>query len=215
MGRWNSKSLTIILCVLWLGIQTTQSVAFTVNEATDGDLLGIEQMPTPLTLELGTNTLLGSAGGGGATKDYDIFRFSIPVNMVLSAITLDSYLPLSGVSFLGMQTGTIWTAGKGPDDNPMNSGIDPDLLAGWTLFGANNIDEDLLPSMGIAGLGASGFDVPLGEGDYVFLIQDTGSAISYGLTFTASPVPLPASLPLLGLALISLLRRNSRSGAVI
>ena len=98
-----------------------------------------------------------------------------------------------------MQTSTQWTAGNG-------SGINPNSLAGWTLFGANNIGEDLLPSMASAGQGASGFSVPLGAGDYVFLIQDTGSAINYGLTFTVTPVPLPAGLPLLALSLVGLAR---------
>ncbi|MEM7466856.1 MAG: hypothetical protein AAF387_08235, partial [Pseudomonadota bacterium] len=35
------------------------------------------------------------------------------------------------------------------------------------------------------------------SGDYVFLIQDTGSSVSYDFDFVASPVPIPAAFGLL------------------
>lgn len=204
MGRWNLKSLAVLLCPLWLALQTTPALSFTVNESTDGDLSGIDPVPTPLVLDIGANTIVGSAGSSGLNQDYDIFRFSVLPNSVLTSITVASYEPGSGMSFFAMQEGIQWTAGKG-------NGISVDALAGWTLFGANDIGSDLLPTMSTAGSGASGFNVPLTSGDYVFLIQDTGTAINYGLSFTASPVPIPASLPLLGLAFLSLVRRNSRA----
>lgn len=190
---------TLIITAISLSLYAGQVFSFSVDEAADGDLSGAGPAPTLLHLELGANTLSGSAGG----NDYDIFYFSIQPNTVLGSITVNSYQPGSGISFLGMQTDTQWTAGLG-------SGISGNALTGWTLFGANNIGEDLLPSMANAGQGASGFNLPLGAGEYVFLIQDTGSAINYGLTFTATPVPLPAALPLLALSLVGLSRVKCR-----
>lgn len=202
MLKWNSPKTSLIICLIALSLNVTAALAFSVDEATDGDLSGIEQVPTVLELSLGDNIIAGSAGSVGLNQDYDIFTFRVSSNMVLSSITVNAYEPSNGVSFLGVQAAASqWTAGKG-------NGITGSDLSGWTLFGANDIGTDVLPTMSTALSGASGFDLPLGPDDYVFLIQDTGSAINYELNFTASPVPLPASLPLLGLAALGLLRRR-------
>ena len=206
MLKWNSLKNSLTLCAVGLSFSVTTAMAFSVNESVDGDLSGIEQFPTALALTLGNNTIMGSAGSVGLNQDYDIFTFTVLPNTILSSITVDSYEPGSGVSFFGMQTANQWTAGKG-------NGISGSDLSGWTLFGANDIGTDLLPSMSTAGAGASGFSLPLGSGDYVFLIQDTGSSINYELNFTVSPVPLPASLPLLGIAALGLLRTRRRPPA--
>lgn len=196
--KWNLVKLSLKLCAIGLSLCISAAMAFSVDEAIDGDLSGIEQFPTELTLSLGSNVISGSAGSAGLNQDFDIFTFSVLPNTVLNSITVNAYTPSNGVSFLGMQSAVQWTAGKG-------NGITGSALSGWTLFGANDIGTNILPSMSTAGSGASGFSLPLGSGDYVFLIQDTGSAINYELNFTASPVPLPASLPLLGLAIFGLL----------
>ena len=148
MGRWNLKSLAVLLCPLWLALQTTPALSFTVNESADGDLSGIDPVPTPLVLDIGANTIVGSVGSSGLNQDYDIFRFSVLPNSVLTSIPVASYEHGSDMSFFAIQEGIQWTAGKG-------NGISVDALAGWTLFGANDIGSDLLPTMSTAGSGAS------------------------------------------------------------
>lgn len=171
------------------------SLAFSVDEGISGDLSGIDALPSSLSLENGSNLLVGSAG----LADFDIFSINIPDSSRLTAIQLVGYSPSAGVSFLGIQQGTTWTAGKG-------NGVNGNALLGWSLFGANNIGQDLLPASNTTSGGASGFDIPLGPGDYVFLLQDTGSSISYSLDFVAAPVPLPASAVLLLSGIAGLVR---------
>lgn len=201
----NRQTVTIAIAALLA--YSVQAFGFSVDEASNGELSGIPQVPTSLSLELGANTLVASAGTGGSNVDFDIFTFSVAANTALTAIFLDGYSQPNGVSFIGVQTGTTWTAGTG-------GGITGSALAGWALFGIDNIGENLLPTMAITNLnneGASGFSLPLGAGDYVFLIQDTGSPINYALTFNASAVPLPASLPLLAMAILGLFRARRKS----
>ena len=188
------RILTLVTCLV--AISSGSAVAFTINEATDGDLSGIDSFPSNLVLEVGDNSLIGSAG---SSVDFDIFHINVPAPLAITGLFLNGYSPSAGVSFLGIQHGTTWTAGKG-------SGVDGNSLIGWTLFGINNVGQDLLPGANTTNNGASGFDIPLGVGDYVFLIQDTGDAINYDLTFVATPVPLPPSLLLVASGFVSVLR---------
>ena len=182
--------------ILFLHVATAS--AFTVDESVDGDLSGIGPLPTELTLESGNNLLTGSMGGG---VDFDIFRFTVPIELRVVSILVNDYPVGNAQSFLGIQSGDSWTAGIG-------FGVSGSSLLGWTLFGFNNLGQDILASANTTGSGASGFDVPLVAGNYVFLLQDTTDNINYGLNFVASPVPLPASLPLFVAAVALLWRRN-------
>ncbi|MEM9056745.1 MAG: VPLPA-CTERM sorting domain-containing protein, partial [Pseudomonadota bacterium] len=61
-----------------------------------------------------------------------------------------------------------------------------------------DIGADLLPALAAGTLAGSGFDAPLGEGVYTFLVQQTGPQLNgYSLEFVVSAVPVPAALPLL------------------
>jgi hypothetical protein len=60
--------------------------------------------------------------------------------------------------------------------------------------------------------GATGFTPPLGPGTYTFLIQQSGSTVSYEFDMTV--VPEPTSLCLIGLGgLLLLARRATRSAS--
>ena len=174
--------------------------AFTVDESIDGDLSGIGALPTELTLEAFDNTLTGSMGGG---VDFDIFRFTVPANLAITSIEVNGYTTGNAQSFLGIQSGQTWTAGIG-------FGVSGSSLLGWTLFGFNDIGEDILADANTTSSGASGFDIPLGAGDYAFLLQDTSDNINYSLNFVATPVPLPPALILL-VSAIGLVVSRSRT----
>jgi hypothetical protein len=59
---------------------------------------------------------------------------------------------------------------------------------GWLHVTAGDIGSDILPSLGISGMGASGFSPPLPAGAYTLWIQDD-SPVSYDLRIGITPVP--------------------------
>ena len=195
------KSIVLAGC-LFFGMNAH---ALVYSEAIDGDLSNLAAAPTPLVLDLGANTVSGSTSIG-ASGDFDFFTITVPINLELSTLFLDSF-SAGNLSFMGVQSGTSWTEGTGGGINPAN-------LLGWTHFGTGNstVGTDLLDDLG-AGAGAMGFTPPLPSGDYTFLVQDTGSVpVAYGFTFNVVPEPsAPAALigALIALAFV----RSKRAGA--
>ncbi len=62
-------------------------------------------------------------------------------------------------------------------------------MLGWVLFYPGMIGTDLLPTMGQAGNGATGFSPPLGPGAYSFRVQDNdgSNAVTYQLKLVLTP----------------------------
>lgn len=77
-------------------------------------------------------------------------------------------------------------------------------LLGWFQYGTGDIGTDILPLMGSAGLGSTGFTPPLPSGSYSFWVQEASvCTVSYGLDFTiATPEPGSWSMLLAGLILL-------------
>ncbi|MEM7113363.1 MAG: hypothetical protein AAF614_13085 [Chloroflexota bacterium] len=149
------------------------------EEETDGDLSGDGLMPTAVSLDLGSNFLIGATVAG----DLDYVTVSIPTHMQLDAILLTDYVSVDDVSFIAVQAGATFT------EPP--TGTDVNNLLGWSHFGAGagQVGTDILDDMGVGG-GAIGFSGPLPAGDYTFWIQETGmNSVSYTLDFVASPAP--------------------------
>jgi len=116
-----------------------------------------------------------AADGSG---DLDYVTINVPGGSQLSAINLTSYESLSTQSFIGIQSGSVFTELPG---NP-----DQSNLLGFTLFGPSL--SDILPEMGAAA-GTIGFTPPLTDGDYTFWIQETGDDIAnYSFDFVVTPV---------------------------
>ncbi len=152
--------------------------AVSIMENVDGDLSGVAGAPTSVTLELGSNTITGSKGGG----DFDFLHVNVPVGLELSRINVSAYGGPS-VSFIGVQNGAVWTETTGGGINAAN-------LLGWTLYGNAQLATDILDDIS-GGAGATGFTPPLASSDYTFLLQETGSAVTYSLDFVAASVPEP------------------------
>ena len=59
-------------------------------------------------------------------------------------------------------------------------------------------------------LGGTGFDGPLGPGNYTFWIQEGSDQIGYTIDFVVTPVPEPGSIGLLGAAAAAFFLRRRR-----
>jgi hypothetical protein len=163
------------------------------NEGTNGDISGNRLAPTLLTLDLGSNTVVGSFGSG----DLDYLRIDVPAGRQLSSLLLTSYSGAS-VSFWGVQSGTTFTVTP--------AAAQPANMLGYGHAGAAQIGTNILPTIG-AGAGSTGFTPPLPAGSYTFWMQDTGGTVSYGLNFTTVPAPGVACA---GFSVISLLGARRR-----
>jgi hypothetical protein len=177
------------------------AVAANYDESVNGDLSGIPATPTSWSVSEGANAIKGTAGTG---SDYDIVHINVPAGHQLTSLYLDAYSNLSPQSFLGLQSGSTWTAGTG---GMVNGGA----LIGYVLFDAGMIGANLLPDMGINGQAfGPGFTPPLPTGDYTFLVQDTQTPFSYQFTFNVAAVPEPATISLAALGLLAITRIRRR-----
>ncbi len=80
------------------------------------------------------------------------------------------------------------------------------------LYAVGDVRRDILPLMGAAGDGASGFTPPLPAGAYAFWIQELRQATTYRFDFEIAPVPQPSTWTMLlaGLALLGSCARQLR-----
>jgi len=171
------------------------------DESISGDLSGLPAVPTTWNLAAGANVLKGSAG---TSSDYDILSLTIPAGHQLDSLMLDAYQNQGYASFLGLQTGSTWTAGLG-------GSVDGEALLGWDLFDVGYVGTNRLPDIALNGdtIGPQ-FTPPLGSGTYAMLLQDTGSTYNYQFTFNVSAVPEPGTLSLAALGLIGIARLARR-----
>lgn len=193
---------------------STVAVAATYDESVNGDLSGVAASPTAWLLELGPNTLSGSAFSENAETspgvielvdfDYDLVSFTIPAGHQLDSIIVDSYVNVDDLaqSFVALQEGTPWPWGFGWD------------LGSATLMGYSHLQSympvektDVLIEMHNV---FESFPLPLPSGVYTMLLEDIDSRFTYSLIFNVSAVPEPSSAILggLGLSLLALRRRS-------
>lgn len=179
------------------------AAAFAANydESISGDLSGVPAAPSIWNLNVGANVLKGSAG---TSSDYDIVSFTIPAGHQLDSLTLDAYQNQGYASFLGLQTGSTWTAGLG-------GSVDGEALLGWDLFDLGFVGTNRLPDIALNGNTISPqFTPPLGSGTYAMLLQDTASTYNYQFTFNVSAVPEPGTLSLAAVGLLAIGRLARR-----
>ena len=194
------------LVALACGLLASPCLAIDYNEAVSGDFSNVGLNPTSLgTLTLGSNQTLGTTGRGNAGLDRDYFTFNVPSGLrLVSLIELPGTIS-GGVSFIGLQAGSQVTL-------PTNTSSAAGLL-GWTHYGPGDVNTDILPRMGIASNGSSGFTTPLGAGNYSLWIQDFNTGqFSYGFRFgVQAAVPEPGSIALLvGVSAMGALMRRRR-----
>jgi hypothetical protein len=185
------RVLLLLLCAACAGsaLARADERAVTVwDEEVSGDLANVGASPTLLTLELGSNLLIGRTGRTAGVVDRDYFSFTLPAGWQLDTLSVlpgTTAVGTSGLSFIAVQAGTQVTV------NP--TGGSAAGLLGWAHYGENDVGTDILQIMGF-GPGASGFTGSLPAGSYAFWIQDTGTGVAnYRLDFGVSAVPEPAA----------------------
>jgi hypothetical protein len=178
------------------------------DEGASGDFANLGATPTPISLGLGSNLIIGSTGRSGAgVVDRDYFTFTLPAGWQLDTITVmpgTVSIGPSTISFIAVEAGTQVLT------NP--TGGSAAQLLGWWHYGPNDIGSDILGVIGL-GPGAIGFTGSLPAGSYSFWIQETATGSApYVLDFGVSAVPEPAAALMLaaGLAAIGLGRRRTR-----
>lgn len=168
------------------------------NESVSGDLSNNGLTPTSLAASAGLNDVFGTTGRTGSVIDRDYFTFTIAPGQQLSAITvLPGTAPLGalGFSFIGLQSGSQVTVST--------AATDATGLLGWDHFSAGEIGTNILPLMGAAGMGSTGFTGPLPSGAYSFWVQDfNAGSVPYGFEFAITPEPSTWTMMLAGLGML-------------
>lgn len=202
----------LLLCILVvLALPLSRARAMNWDESTDGDLSNNGAAPTFVSLTSGSNLFTGTMGFFGPNPqdfDADIWRFTIDPGYYLTGINLLAYsAPAANIqSFMALDDAT--TINMFDPSQHLSNGL-------WTeeFDGFGNTYTDLLAILDLGPeYGGTGFNGPLGPGNYTFWIQEGSDPISYTIDFVVTPVPEPAGALLVGLAGMSaLMRRRRRS----
>jgi len=195
------SSLFMAMVAMGLFISMQAGAAVVWDEQINGDLSGDYQNPTVLTLNVGDNHIIFDT----VDTDLEYFTFNVAAGFGLSSVVVDDFVSTltTELAFLAVATGTAFPT-------PSNA-VDPTTLLGWVHFGLDDLDDDILLTMG-DGLGALGFNGPLGTGDYTFWAQENGSNSDHvDLNFVLSVIPEPSSLALAVVGLLALGRRKRRT----
>jgi hypothetical protein len=196
-GRGGAASVLALMLVIAGSGPARGDVIY--DESVSGDLSNSGLTPTLLTVSLGSNEVLGTTGKDAVTGiiDRDYFTFTVPDGLELAGITLlpgTQTLGKLGESFIGLEAG--------PEVTVATSATTAAGLLGWYHYGASDIGNDILPPMGSAGLGSTGFTPPLPAGTYSFWVQEASvGTVNYGLDFIIA-TPEPAYWPILLPALL-------------
>ena len=188
------------ICVAALLSMSTSWATVAWDESSDGDLSNDPLAPTPLTFVAGPNIITGNMGGQDDPRDF--LTFSIASGQALDGLTLLTYEGDDIVGFHAINAGpTSFIPGGDTAD---------EFLGGNHLY-LWDAGSDVLPQLAQFPLAGSGFEIPLGEGTYSYVVQQTGAADTrYSLEFSVVPVPAAAWLFASALGLLGWIRRSSR-----
>ncbi len=157
------------------------------DESIDGDLADIASGGTMLDLDLGTNSVFGTVGGGSPEEDFAVF--DVGVGQAISAITLTSVMFANG----NTSTGFRLYADLGSGLEQVSSG----------LFDESDVGTNYLTVWDLSDVGGS---IPLGPGTYGVALAEFTDGQSYSFDITVTPTP--GSLAILGLGGLAATRRR-------
>jgi hypothetical protein len=132
--------------------------------------------PTPLSFAAGENTISGQVAAPRNTRDF--VTFTVPEGHELTKILVDNWdAEGDNIGFVHIDEGTQTVIPA--EDTSLEFLGGAHISA--ELFGPS---DNLLTALANAEQGGTGFDAPLGPGDYSFNVQQTGPQESaYTLTF--------------------------------
>jgi hypothetical protein len=169
-----TTSAAMLTLALLLSCPTTAATVW--DEAVNGNLSNNPLAPTSLTFAPGPNDVIGQAGdaplpGALAPFGQDFFTFTVPTGYTfrsLTAVSVDLFTSGDLFAFIAIQSGPQITH----DVSPPTFGGDASGLLGWLHVAASDQGTDILPAMGVAGDGATGFTGALGVGQYSVWVED-------------------------------------------
>lgn len=204
------KTVITLTLVVFLGPAAS---AFTEawDEISDGDFSNDPLSPTPVEFTTGANRVTGFViPEEGDVRDYFTFTLSPGESMGMISLVEYTDLAIGGNGNIGYMQIDSGTASVIPDVDTI-----VDFLGGWHIS-----VEGLLPGFNVlermAGAdrdGGVGFSTPLGPGDYVINVQQTGSEPTlYVLDFMIVPEPNPfAAFAVAAVGFLFFRRRQRRS----
>jgi hypothetical protein len=212
------------LLALALTLAGPAAAATVWDESVNGDLSNDPLVPTTIGVAPGLNDVIGSAGAGSPSFDpitgepnfdTDFFTFTVPKGYQLKSLVPVSIVftdPRDMDSFIGLGSGPQITAST---TFPFATGAAG--LLGWMHVDPSDVGNNIMPAMGVAGQGASGFSGPLPPGVYSVWIQDD-FPFNYEYRFEIA-VPEPSTLAImlagfLGVGLAGCRTSRKRSAAL-
>ena len=160
------------------------------DESVNGSLSTDYLNPTGLgVLASGSNHIIGSTSYGQS----NFFTFTIGEGIELETLVVESWDSLDDVGFIAVGNGTVL-----PTD-PSNP--DVTALLGYEHYGQPHVGLDILQLMG-AGPGSQGFLGSLGDGEYVFWVQQNGVQADWDLSFNVIPEPGTGAFVVASLAVV-------------
>jgi hypothetical protein len=203
-GKKTNSLAALALALIFSG---PASAAVIWDESINGALSNNPLAPTALTFAVGPNDVIGQAGntplsGALAPFGQDFFTFTVPTGYELSSLTaatVDLFTPGDKVAFIAIQSGPQITH----DVSPPSFGGSAAGLLGWRHVAPGDQGANILPAMGVAGDGATGFTGPLGAGQYSVWVQDT-VPFNYDFRFNISTVPESSTWAMMLLGFVGL-----------
>ena len=222
-----ASTLLVVAVAVSLGLILVGSALAATYDDNAVDLSNNQNAPTPFTLTLGANSIIGSVGGsniGGSNQDW--IAITVPAGLQMTSYVNAAYSGSDAQGFTGFTLGSTFPGSVGNTasyagyahfgtgaTNPGVNGNAATTTVGVDLLSALHYMTD--NGAGGTAAGATGYTPPLGPGTYTFLIQQTNPTAAISYEFDISVVPEPATLSLLGLGGASLLvtmgRRRMRN----
>jgi hypothetical protein len=202
-----NKLLTLSALMIYGVINANSAFAASWNEAIQGELSSNPLAPSTLTLDLGSNSVIGSFNPQGV-YDPDYLTVIVPTGTQLSGLLYGSNFVINDArSFIGVDIGTTVD-------------LTPTPTSQFGLHGyahipiGSSVGTDFLPEIG-NGFGSQGFTGPLAAGTYTFWMQETSGALgtyAWDFVINTAPVPEPETYAMLlaGLGLMGATTRRRK-----